>query len=292
LHPSQHQGADIEALELQHALDYLDNPPEHEDLIPAPSYVLPEQQDVPGLVSNQLSQPSAFPIRMRGKSPLETYNDTHDSWFVRIILLLVAVLHTKHHVTFRACGLILFVLSTVFTHLSLTPTHNTIPHTLDTVLARLDLEDRFKSCPACVFCQQIFRPTTPHGSRCPQCDENLFIKNVPTLFYRLTGRSPPPPPPKLSVPVRTLSELLTDSFAHGPLEDQVQEWMSYRPRRGQYSSFMDGRVAQELKDRTGNQFFDPNSLDANEIRLGVTWSVDWYVFAPLIDNWLNYFMQV
>jgi hypothetical protein len=42
-------------------------------------------------------------------------------------------------------------------------------------------------------------------------------------------------------------------FAHGPLEDQVQE----------YNNFMDGCVAQELKDYTGNLFFNSNSLAAS-----------------------------
>jgi DNA-directed RNA polymerase subunit RPC12/RpoP len=275
--PSHLQEADIDIVDLQHALDLIEDQPEHEE----PS---PNLQDTIVTSPDLLAPPSEFPIGACGKSPLETYKDAHPSWFVRVILLLVAVLHTKHHVTFRACGLILFVLSVIFSHLSLTSAHDAIPHTLDTVLIWLNLQDRFTSCPACVICQQTFRSTTPHGSRCPQCNEDIFIKNSPTLFQRLTGKRPPPPPPRLSVPIRTLSALLTDAFAHGPLEDQVLEWMSYPSRSGHYNGFMDGRVAQELKDHAGNLFFDRNSLDADEIRLGVTWSVDWYVCISLPDQ--------
>jgi hypothetical protein len=72
-----------------------------------------------------------------------------------------------------------------------------------------------------------------------------------------------------------LSLLLTDTFAHGPLEDQVQEWLLHTPTPGWYTGFMDGWVAQELQDSNGNLFFDSNSLIDSEIRLGVTWSVDW-----------------
>jgi hypothetical protein len=53
--------------------------------------------------------------------------------------------------------------------------------------------------------------------------------------------------------------------------------MNHTPTPGLYTGFMDGRVAQELKDANGNLFFDPASLVEDEIRLGVTWSVDWYV---------------
>jgi DNA-directed RNA polymerase subunit RPC12/RpoP len=279
--PSHLQEADIDIVDLQHALDLIEDHPEREESVPASSHASPSLHDAIATSPDVLAPPSEFPIGARGKSPLETYNDAHPAWFVRIILLLVAVLHTKHHVTFRACGLILFVLSVIFSRLSLTSTHDAIPHTLDTVLLRLNLEDRFTSCPACVVCQRSFRPTTPHGSRCPQCDEEIFMKSSATLFQRLTGKRPPPPPPRLSVPIRTLSALLTDTFSHGPLEDQVLEWMSHPSQPGHYNGFMDGRIAQELKDNLGNLFFDRNSLDANEIRLGVTWSVDWYVCTLL-----------
>jgi DNA-directed RNA polymerase subunit RPC12/RpoP len=285
--PPQLQEADIDTINLQHALAHLDDTPEREEIIYAPPDTLSNLPDILVSAPDPLGQLSDFPTGIHNRSPLDTYNSAHKLWFVRLIFLLVAVLHTRHHVTFRACALILFVLSVVFAHLSLTSTHDTIPYTLDTVLTRLDLEDRFTISPACEVCQRNFSPSTSQGSRCPECNKALFIKSAPTLFQRLTGRSPPPPPPRLSVPVRTLSALLTEAFAHGPLEDQVQEWISHSPQAGQYNSFMDGRVAQELKDSTGNLFFDSNSLAANEIRLGVTWSIDWCVSILLAHLQMN-----
>jgi hypothetical protein len=63
--------------------------------------------------------------------------------------------------------------------------------------------------------------------------------------------------------------------------------MSYQLHPGQYNSFMDGRVAQELKDNAGNLFFDPKSLEPNKICLGVTWSINWYASTLPTDQLLN-----
>jgi hypothetical protein len=260
--------------QLQLEIADADDPPQHDE----PDIPIPNSQgsaDSPEDLAELMAPPSNFAIESNSQSPLDTYRDAHESWFVRLILLVVAVLHTRHHLTFRACSLLLFSLSLIFFHLSLTSSENRIPYTLDTVLLKLKLEDRFAISPGCDICQRLFQPTLPRGSRCPDCNNDIFTTPSPSLFRRLTGKTPPPPPPKFSVPIRTLSSLLTDAFAHGPLEDQVQEWLSHTPTPGRYTGFMDGRVAQELKDSNGNLFFDSNSLIDGEIRLGVTWSVDW-----------------
>jgi hypothetical protein len=41
----------------------------------------------------------------------------HPQWHVRFVLLLVAFLHTRHHVSFKACGLILLCLNFIFSAL-------------------------------------------------------------------------------------------------------------------------------------------------------------------------------
>jgi hypothetical protein len=266
-----------------------DDPPQHDEP-DVPISNLQGSVDSPEDLAELMAPPSNFAIGSSSQSPLDTYRDAHESWFVRLILLVVAVLHTRHHLTFRACSLLLFALSLIFFHLSLTSSENRIPGTLDTVLLKLKLEDRFAVNPGCDICQRLFRPTIPRGSRCPDCNNEIFSAPSPSLFRRLTGKTPPPPPPKLSVPLRTLSSLLTDAFAHGPLEDQVQEWLSHTPTPGQYTGFMDGRVAQELKDDNGNRFFDPTSLIEGEIRLGVTWSVDWYVHRYSIGQFAYFLL--
>jgi hypothetical protein len=146
------------------------------------------------------------------------------------------------------------MLSLIFHNLLLTSSENQIPFTLDAILLRLNLEDCFIITPTCDICQRLFQPNIPLDSQCPDCNIDLFTAPLATLFQRLTGKSPPSLPPKLSVPVQTLSLLLTKAFAHGPLEDQVQEWQSHTPTPGQFTGFMDGHVVQELKDHNSKFF--------------------------------------
>jgi hypothetical protein len=234
--------------------------------------------DMPADITNLLVLPSGFPIGSPSKSPLDLYCNAHQSWFVRLIfLLVVAVLHTRHHVTYHTCSLLLFMLSLIFVHLSLTPPENQIPVMLNTVLLKLNLQDQFTINPVCNICQWIFKPNMPHGSQCPDCQNNLFIVSLSILFQCITGKSLPLPPPRLLVPIQTLFSLLTEAFTHGPLEDQIQEWMDYTLTPGHYTGFMDSCVAQELKDHSSNLFFHPASLIEDKIHLGVTWSIDWYI---------------
>jgi predicted Zn-ribbon and HTH transcriptional regulator len=269
--PPSTAAEDPAVTELQLGLAFADDEPQHEELTPLVS----DPQDQHVEQADVLAPPTNLPIKSPGQSPIDLYRESHEHWFVRLVFLLVAVLHTRHHVSFRACSLLLFTLSLIFLHLSLTSSENRIPFTLDTVLNKLQLEDRFAILPTCNSCQRPFQRVIPSDSQCPDCKSDLFTAPSATLFRRLTGKAPPRPPPKLSVPVRSLSSLLTDAFAHGPLEDHVQEWQSHIPTPGQYTSFMDGRVAQELKDHNGNLFFNQDSIIEGEIRLGVTWSVDW-----------------
>ncbi|KAF8491927.1 hypothetical protein JB92DRAFT_1253441 [Gautieria morchelliformis] len=60
-----------------------------------------------------LSMPSPPPDTM------DAFQHAHEHWFVRCILLLVGFLHTKHHLSFRACGLLLWCLRFIFISLGL-----------------------------------------------------------------------------------------------------------------------------------------------------------------------------
>jgi hypothetical protein len=91
---------------------------------------------------------------------------THDRdavyphWYVRGAVYLVAFLHTRHHVTFRACTLILKCLEHVFTSLPGNLLRGTadMPTTLHTVFARLKARDRFTIHPVCYNCHKVFQP--------------------------------------------------------------------------------------------------------------------------------------
>ncbi|KAJ7811475.1 hypothetical protein B0H14DRAFT_2859969 [Mycena olivaceomarginata] len=65
----------------------------------------------------------------------------HPNWFIRCIIYMAAFLHTKHHVTFRACALILVCLAFIFSSVAgnLVGTVG-MPRTLKTVFAKLDIK--------------------------------------------------------------------------------------------------------------------------------------------------------
>jgi hypothetical protein len=50
-----------------------------------------EQADV-------LALPTNLPIKSSGQLPIDSYRESHEHWFVWLVFLLVAVLHTQHHI--------------------------------------------------------------------------------------------------------------------------------------------------------------------------------------------------
>jgi len=95
----------------------------------------------------------------------------------------------------------LYTLRLVFKSLDLLNIDDDMPTTLNTVLKRLDLQDRFTVLPTCPQCHLHFPPKSPTSLICTKCDISLFSTASHTLFQRLMGREPSTPPPKMSVPV-------------------------------------------------------------------------------------------
>ncbi|KAJ6540412.1 hypothetical protein B0H19DRAFT_1077821 [Mycena capillaripes] len=90
-------------------------------------------------------------------------------------MYLVAFLHTRHRVTFRATGVILICVGLIFPFLfgglvgALA-----MPRTLKTVFARSEMKDRFTVNPVCFQCHVIFEPHIQPPTLCPECDEDVF----------------------------------------------------------------------------------------------------------------------
>ncbi|KAJ7891517.1 hypothetical protein B0H13DRAFT_1887148 [Mycena leptocephala] len=99
----------------------------------------------------------------------------HPHWYIRCIMYLVAFLHTRHRVTFRAAGVILICVGLIFSFLfgglvgALA-----LPRTLKTVFARFEIKDRFAVNPICFQCHVIFEPDIQPPTFCPKCDEDVF----------------------------------------------------------------------------------------------------------------------
>jgi len=170
----------------------------------------------------------------------------------------------------------LYTLRLVFKSLDLLNIDDDMPTTLNTVLKRLDLQDRFTVLPACPQCHHHFPPQSPTSLICTKCDIPLFSTASHTLFQRLMGREPSTPPPKMSVPVAPLSEQLIEFLARPGMEHVVEEYRERKTAPEELNCIMDGRVWNEIEGPDGKPFFNEASLtEPGEIRLGVTFAVDW-----------------
>ncbi|EPQ51622.1 hypothetical protein GLOTRDRAFT_132993 [Gloeophyllum trabeum ATCC 11539] len=122
----------------------------------------------------------------------DTYSLSNKRWYVHAVLLVI-YLQTVHHVTFRACGIILFTTRAIFLGLGVLSEDDRMPVSYKTVVRDLELEDRFQVHPACPDCQCLFPQDLPADAECPGCNVRLFISKHATIFEKLMGRAPPRP---------------------------------------------------------------------------------------------------
>lgn len=208
------------------------------------------------------------------RSPGEVFLASHSNWVVRTLLTLVAFLHTKHHMSFRACGLILFILNILLTASGIIQPSEPMPVTLQTVIKRLDLEDRFTVYPVCSSCHHIFEPNVDADTICPECDTAIFKPVSAALFERITGRKPHPPPPVMAAPIQVLSSLLSDFLSRPDMENGCLDWKHRTEIPGELHDMQDGEIWKTIIGNDGKCFFDPED-DSDELRIGVTLGLDW-----------------
>ncbi|OSD07052.1 hypothetical protein PYCCODRAFT_1359395 [Trametes coccinea BRFM310] len=208
-----------------------------------------------------------------------TYTNAHPLWFVRLILLLAAFLHTHHHVTFRAADLMLFALRAVFVTLRLIEPHDPMPQTLTTTLRRLDLQDRFHILVECPTCRRLYRPDLNDArTQCYVCKIPLFTDPSRLLTLRLLDRPPPMPIPRTVSPLRLLSAVLAYLMGQPGIETYWDAWRTRTvPPPGEFRSIQDGRRWQLLPGHDGRAFFGPHCCD--ELRIPVIFHVDWFSVA-------------
>lgn len=209
----------------------------------------------------------------------------HPHWYIRCVLLLVAFLHTRHQVSFHACGLILICLNFIFLNLpgALMDPEQAMPVTLKTVFSRLGLkDDRFTQHILCYQCHRIFARDIPSDTLCPDCNIALFLPATRQLFESvvsaMTGSTAREPTrkPHLVAPIQVLSDGLRDFFDRPGMIAAVNLWKSRPTSPGELNTIQDGKVWQDIKGPDGRSFFFGRSGE-NEIRLGTTFSLDWFV---------------
>jgi hypothetical protein len=199
------------------------------------------------------------------------------------VLLLVALLHTRHQVSFRACGLILICLNFVFAALPgdlLGP--EPMPSTLKTVFSRLGLKnDRFREYIVCYQCHKLFNGDVETNMLCPGCGAGLFRPATEQLFEsiasNITGTTLPKRKPHLVAPIQVLSEGLREFFERPGMAPAMNLWKVRPQVAGECRTIQDGKIWNTIKGADGHRFFFGPGNE-KEIRLGVTFSLDWYVF--------------
>lgn len=219
---------------------------------------------------------------------MHAQNDLHPAWYVRGIIYLVAFLHTRHHVTFRACALILSCLNYILTALpgNLLGAAR-MPLTLKTVFGRLGAADRFNIHPVCYQCHRVFAPGVAFNTFCPACDLELFRPatrrlfdalddDQPTVFESADNEQPVgvTREPHMVAPLQSLSIALTEFFTRPGMVAAVNAWKTRTTVQGELKSMQDGEVWRTLRGHDGDSFFfGPSAKE--ELRLGVTFSLDW-----------------
>lgn len=161
-----------------------------------------------------------------------------------------------------------------------------MPVTLKTVFARLGATDRFTVHPVCYRCHKIFSPGVRTNTICADCDLELFRPATRQLFEGLDdkqlaeleegsninvglGRKP-----YMVAPIQLLSVALRDFFARPGMVAAVNGWKTRPTVAGELRSMQDGDVWKTLRGPDGSSFFfRPSAQD--ELRLGVTFSLDW-----------------
>ncbi|KAJ7059203.1 hypothetical protein C8F01DRAFT_1370784 [Mycena amicta] len=196
---------------------------------------------------------------------------------VQCIIFLVAVLHVRHHLTFRACALILFAFNLIFGLLpiSFLGTEK-LPQTLKTVLNRLDLKDNFTQHPICPECYRVYEPTSSE-TLCNDCSCEIFRPNTHGVLNRLLGTGDNSSSKRLPVqvaPIQLLSDAVKDLFARPGMEAAVESWRNWPTVEGDLLSMQDGEIWKTIAGPDGQPFFGPK--EEWEIRLGVTLSIDWF----------------
>lgn len=208
-------------------------------------------------------------------SPRTVYTESHPLWYVRVILLLVAYLHTHHHVTFRAADLTLSTLRTLFVALNLIDQRDPMPRTLTTTMKRLDLTDKFYILIECAACRRLFRPDIANRKlHCFNCNTPLFTTTSRSLLVRLLRRDAPIPIPRTVAPLCLLSTAILYLIRQPGIEAYFDAYKTrMAPPPGEYRSIHDGSRWKILVGSDGKPFFGPDHN--GELRIPVILHVDW-----------------
>ncbi|EIW53620.1 uncharacterized protein TRAVEDRAFT_52738 [Trametes versicolor FP-101664 SS1] len=243
-----------------------------------------EIPDVSELDHPALAHALDLPALPPSLSPRVVFERSHPLWYVRVILLLVAYLHTHHHVTFRASDLTLSMLRAIFVALGMLDSRDPMPRTLTTTFKRLDLTDKFHILIECSSCRRLFRPDIANKKlHCFVCNTPLFTTPscALALLIRVLRMDAPIPIPRTIAPLCLLSSAIAYLMNQPGIETYWEAWTTRpAPPPGEYRSIHDGSRWKILVGPDGKPFFGP---DINgELRVPVILHVDWFSAASSV----------
>lgn len=211
------------------------------------------------------------------RNTLDTFSKAHDKWFVRAVLLIVGFLHTKHHMSFRACSLILWSLRSIFVLLGLLASQDSMPTTLVTTFTHLGLSDRFSLLVICPSCRAVPGPpsttfTSQTDTVCPVCKTPMYSgiaasTEPPVRYHFKTIKL------KIIVPFASLKDLLTEFLSRSRMEENLEAWRLHPCPIGKYEAIWHGSLWKTILGSDGHPFF--GERDDNELRIAGTCSLDW-----------------
>jgi hypothetical protein len=170
-----------------------------------------------------------------------------------------------------------------------------MPLTLTTVFLKLAIKDNFVAHPICFVCHELFDVDSPPRTFCPDCDQEIFggpadhfkasddseMDSDNPTDNRKSSNVPLKQKPSIVAPIQLLSAGLRDFFQRPGMIEAVNSWKKQTHVPGQMKSMQDADVWKTLKDSNKQSFFFGRS-SKNEIHLGVSFSLDWFVpqFLP------------
>lgn len=192
-----------------------------------------------------------WPLATAGPIPntLDSFVTANDVWFIRLILLVVGFLHTKHHMSFRACGILLWCLRSIFISIGLFNEDNRMPTTLGMAFTHLEFVDCFTLLVVCTECRAItgtpiMSPHLEEETLCTNCNAGLYLGIPPMHFVPDPATRPilKKVTPKIVVPFASLRDLLTDLLSHPGFEALIDAWRTQRQAPGKYAAIWDGHI--------------------------------------------------
>lgn len=233
-----------------------------------------------------------FPVHPKRRQPTDVYKTAHDRWFVRLYMVVIAFIHYTFHLPFIACNLLLFTFAAVLRAVGALRMDEFVPITLGTVLKRLDIEDRFATLPLCPSCHKIFIDPVddPATFVCPKCDEPVFQSAThrfpEVLADNLAWMRAKRAKPRKVVAFRSVSSMISEFLETEGMVEKMDAWRTKDRCGDRLQDIMDGRVWGDLKDPSGQAFFRPGVEE--ELRIGVTVNLDWYVLRRMFLTTLPY----